>query len=101
MTPDERDRLIDQILSNQRDLQESDLRQSERLSSLERSVEDLTMSVRELVGVAGTQQESIGALIQSHQLLTRHTDQLTQQTEQMKRALDYLLSKDGGNGSSS
>ncbi|MEM9138020.1 MAG: hypothetical protein AAGB01_11845 [Cyanobacteria bacterium P01_F01_bin.42] len=83
---------IQNILAVQRELQESQLQQGERLNRIAESTEQNAAAI-------ATLERSVQSLVT---VVTSHQDSmegLAAQTTQLKRAVDYLLSKDGGDSS--
>lgn len=78
--------------------------QPDRLDRLEALLESLSRSTENLVKASENQQQRID---QHEQVINRHEEnllalqalggRLSEQTLQLKRAVDYLLSKDGEN----
>jgi hypothetical protein len=98
MTPDEIQAAINGMLAVQRELQESDLKRQQQIDGMQASVEGM-LRIEE-----ATQQRSIenrGYLDRLADIaieIRAETAELREQNAQLRRGMDYLLSKDGGEG---
>ena len=72
---------IERMLSVQRELQESQIWQEDRMNQLTENSERNTQSIAQLVNVVTVHQDSM--------------ERLSEQTAQLKRAVDHLMSQDG------
>lgn len=88
--PDRLDRIeaeIERMLSVQRELQESQIRQEDRMNRLFDTTERNTEAISTLERSTSQLERSVTQLVT---VVTAHQDSL----EQLKRTVDYLISKD-------
>ncbi len=71
---------------------------NERLDRIERIIESLARGQENLLNAAATQGKRIDILVEGQLGLQSQMGLISEQTLQLKRAVDYLLSRDGGGG---
>lgn len=72
--------------------------QPDRLDRLEVMLESLIQTSENLIQTAQAQQTAVDKLVESQLATDVKFGRLAEQTLQLKRAVDYLLSKDGETG---
>lgn len=91
MTPEEIQGTLEQMLSIQRNLQERQLEQNAQIDSLSTTTAGLVRLSENLLQTSTDNREFITRLASV-------SEQQQESTAQLKRTVDYLLSKDGESG---
>lgn len=95
MTPEEIQHAIEGLLSVQRDLQEGQLANREAIAQQSTQIENLRITVEGLVQAQRSSESRMERVEDAILGLTRISGIMAQETQQLKRAVDYLMSKDG------